>query len=43
MKKIQDQPWTWMNGIRSGLNEKGEKIGPKSDGLIKLKEPKKLD
>lgn len=43
MKKNQEQPWTWMNGIRSGLNEKNERIGPRTEGLIKLSEPKKLD
>jgi hypothetical protein len=43
MKKNQEQPWTWMNGIRSGLNEKNERIGPKTEGLLKLSEPKKLD
>jgi len=39
MKKIHEQPWTWMNGIRTGLNEKGEQIGPRHDGLPKLQEP----
>lgn len=37
--KMTEKPWTWMNGIRSGLNEKGEKIGPKHDSLTKLQEP----
>lgn len=39
MKKLHEQPWTWMNGIRSGLDENGNQIGPKHDGLIKLQEP----
>ena len=39
MKKQIDEPWTWMNGIRTGLNERGEQIGPRHDGLIKLNEP----
>jgi len=40
MNKIKEQPWTWMGGIRTGLNEKGEQIGPRHDGHIKLDEPK---
>ena len=40
MKKQIDEPWTWMNGIRTGLNERGEQIGPRHDGLIQLSEPK---
>lgn len=39
MKKMQEQPWTWMNGIRTGLNEKGERIGPRHEGLPILNEP----
>ncbi len=39
MKKNRDEPWTWMKGIRTGLNEKGEKIGPPYEGLTKLTEP----
>jgi hypothetical protein len=39
MKKLHEQPWTWMNGIRTGLDENGNSIGPKNDGLLKLKEP----
>jgi hypothetical protein len=39
MKKLHEQPWTWMNGIRSGLDENGNQIGPKHDGLLKLNEP----
>lgn len=38
-KKLQEHPWTWMKGIKTGLNEKGEKIGPAFEGLTKLKEP----
>jgi hypothetical protein len=39
MKKLQDEPWKWMNGIRSGLNEKGERIGPKYEGSLSLEDP----
>ncbi len=38
-KNRVENPWKWMNGIRTGLNEKGEQIGPKHDGLEKLNEP----
>lgn len=38
-QKTQEQPWTWMNGIRTGLNEKGERIGPRHDRHIMLSEP----
>jgi hypothetical protein len=38
-KKLQEHPWTWMKGIKTGLNEKGEKIGPTFEGLPKIKEP----
>jgi hypothetical protein len=34
------KPWTWISGIRTGLNEKGERIGPKYKGLPILQEPK---
>lgn len=40
MRKHKDEPWTWMNGIRTGLNEKGERIGPRHEHLPKLSEPK---
>ena len=39
MKKNREEPWKWMNGIRTGLNEKGEQIGPKHEGGPKLQEP----
>lgn len=39
MKKNIEEPWTWMKGIKTGLNEKGEKIGPPFDGLPKLDIP----
>lgn len=39
IQKHIDQPWTWMNGIRTGLNEKGEKIGPRHEHLPVLPEP----
>jgi len=37
-KKTEDQ-WSWMGGIRTGLNEKNEPIGPKHEGHPKLEEP----
>jgi hypothetical protein len=39
MKKNQDEPWTWMKGIRTGLDEKGNRIGPANSGLLKLNNP----
>ena len=39
MNKMIEKPWTWMNGIRTGLNEKGEIIGPRHEGHIILSEP----
>jgi len=39
MKKNKEEPWTWMKGIRTGLNEKGERIGPANSGLLKLNSP----
>jgi hypothetical protein len=40
MKKLTEQPWTWMGGIRTGLNENGEQIGPRHEGHMRLDEPK---
>lgn len=37
--KAQDEPWTWMNGIRTGLNEKGQRIGPEFTGHPTLQCP----
>lgn len=39
MKKLQEQPWTWMGGIRTGLDENGSRIGPAFDGHPQLEEP----
>lgn len=39
MKKNQEQPWTWMKGIRTGLDEKGQKIGPATKGVPQLISP----
>ena len=39
MQKMQDAPWTWMNGIRTGLDEEGNRIGPRYEGSVKLDEP----
>ncbi len=40
MRKVTEQPWTWMGGIRTGLDEKGQQIGPRHDGHMRLDEPK---
>jgi hypothetical protein len=39
MKKNIEEPWTWMKGIKTGLDEKGERIGPGNSGLLKLNIP----
>jgi hypothetical protein len=39
MKKVRDEPWTWMGGIRTGLDENGNRIGPRHEGHATLKEP----
>lgn len=39
MKKNREEPWTWMKGIKTGLDEKGERIGPANAGLLKLNNP----
>jgi len=39
MKKLREEPWTWMGGIRTGLDENGNQIGPRHDGHMKLDEP----
>jgi len=39
MKKLEEQPWTWMGGIRTGLDENGNQVGPRFDGHVHLKEP----
>ena len=39
MRKNREEPWTWMKGIKTGLNEKGERIGPANSGLLKLNNP----
>ena len=39
MKKHREEPWTWMNGIRTGMDENGQQIGPRHDGLPKLATP----
>jgi hypothetical protein len=36
MAKVKNEPWTWMNGIRTGLDEKGNRIGPATIGLPRL-------
>ena len=37
--KMREQPWSWMGSVRTGLNEKGEQIGPKHEGHPTLQEP----
>jgi hypothetical protein len=39
-RKMTEQPWTWMGGIRTGLNENGERIGPMFVNHPTLKEPR---
>ena len=39
MKQNQEQPWTWMGGIRTGLDEKGERVGPKAERAVMLDVP----
>lgn len=39
MRRNIEKPWTWMNGMRTGLNEKGERIGPRHEHLPVLREP----
>jgi hypothetical protein len=39
MDKVKNEPWTWMNGIRTGLDEKGNRIGPATIGLPRLSSP----
>ncbi len=31
-RKEIEQPWVWMGGLRTGLNEHGERVGPKHEG-----------
>lgn len=39
MKKMVQEPWTWMGGIRTGLDAEGNRIGPAFDGHVQLREP----
>jgi hypothetical protein len=39
IKNSKENPWTWLKGLRTGRNAKGEQVGPKYPGLPKLKEP----
>jgi len=34
----KDKPWTWIKGIKTGLDADGNKIGPKFKGMLKLAE-----
>lgn len=40
IKKNIEEPWTWTKGIKTGLNQRGERIGPATTALLKLEEPK---
>jgi len=37
MKKNKEEPWTWMKGIRTGLNEKGERKTSSEQALANIK------
>jgi len=39
MKKVQEEPWSWMNGIRTGVDHNGRQIGPRFDGHPVLRNP----
>lgn len=39
VKNNQENPWTWTKGIKTGLDENGERIGPAFKGMPKLAEP----
>lgn len=39
MKKMAEAPWSWMNGIRTGLDQDGNRIGPRHERHIKLEVP----
>jgi hypothetical protein len=38
-QNMQDNPWTWTKGIKTGLDADGVKIGPTFTGLPKLANP----
>lgn len=38
-QKEIDEPWVWLGGIRTGVDEKGERIGPAYEGHPMLEEP----
>ena len=42
-KKLEDEPWTWTKGIRSGMNSQGVQIGPSFNGLPKLSSPQNAE
>lgn len=39
METLQNQPWTWTKGIRTGLDADGNRIGPATTGMLKLPSP----
>lgn len=39
MKNNQENPWTWTNGIKTGIDSDGNQIGPATSGVLKLNEP----
>lgn len=38
MQNSKDKPWTWVKGIKTGLDADGNKIGPGLKGMLKLAE-----
>jgi len=38
MKNSQEKPWTWVKGIKTGVDADGKKIGPVTKGILKLNE-----
>ena len=39
IKNSAEKPWTWLKGLRTGKNAKGEQVGVKYPGLPKLASP----
>ncbi|MDA0898405.1 MAG: DUF6065 family protein [Bacteroidetes bacterium] len=40
VKKLQEKPWSWMNGIRTGLDAEGNRIGPRHENHATLEVPR---
>lgn len=43
MRKNIEEPWTWMKGIKTGVDADGKRIGPTYSGLPKLQNPYRPD